>query len=65
MDILDQWNVIKMLNKQELLAVTGGGTITSSMLNAIARGISTITDLGRALGSAIRRMVSGKICPIP
>ena len=54
-----------MLNKQELLAITGGGTITSSMLNAIARGISTITDLGRALGSAIRRMVSGKICPIP
>ncbi len=53
-----------MISKEELLKITGGD-LTSGMLNALARGLSTLTDLGRALGSAIRRMVSGKICPIP
>jgi len=51
------------LTKQELLVITGG-TITATFINSIARGITTITDLGRSLGSAIRRIVSGKICPI-
>ena len=51
------------LTKEELLNVSGG-TITATLLNAFARGISTIVDLGRDLGSAIRRIASGKICPI-
>ncbi len=54
-----------ILSKEELLNVTGGDfTITATFLNALSRGVSTIADLGRSLGSAIRRIVSGSICPI-
>ncbi len=52
-----------ILNKQELLLVTGGA-ITASLLNALARGITTIVDLGRALGTAIRRIASDHICSL-
>lgn len=52
-----------ILNKTELLAVTGGA-ITATLINAISRGISTIMDLGRTVGTAIRRVVSGKVCSI-
>lgn len=52
-----------ILSDKELLKINGG-TITASLINAIARGISTIADLGRNVGTAIRRLVSGKICSI-
>jgi predicted nucleic acid-binding Zn ribbon protein len=57
--------VIKMLelNKEEKLQVNGGA-LTSSMLNAIARLVSTIYDLGRAVGSSIRRASSGNTCSL-
>lgn len=51
------------LTDKELLEITGG-TVTATLINSIARGITTIADLGRSLGSAIRRIVSHKICPI-
>lgn len=52
-----------ILNKKELLKINGG-TITATLVNALARGITTIMDLGRSLGSAIRRIASKKICPL-
>lgn len=51
------------MTEHELLEVTGGA-VTATLINSIARGITTIVDLGRSLGSAIRRIVSNKICPI-
>lgn len=51
------------LNKKQLLEVTGGA-ITASFINALSRGISTFLDLGRSIGSAIRRAVTGKICSL-
>ena len=52
-----------ILNDNQLLAVTGG-SISATLINAIARGITTIVDLGRSLGNAIRRITSKKICPL-
>lgn len=52
-----------LLSDKELLEVVGG-SITSTFINSISKGITTIVDLGRSLGSAIRRIVSGSICPI-
>ncbi len=51
------------LNRNELLNVYGG-TISATLINAIVKGFSVIVDLGKALGSAIRRAVSGKTCPV-
>ena len=53
-----------MLEKQELLQIVGGISITGSLISAIHRGISTIMDVGRSLGSAIRRAISGSMCPV-
>ena len=53
------------LNNKELLEIDGGANFyTAAFINAAARGISTIMDVGRSLGSAIRRLVNGKWCSI-
>lgn len=54
---------MKKLNEKEMLNISGGA-ISASFINAIARGINTLLDLGRSLGTSIRRSISGKICSI-
>ena len=49
------------LKKEELYNISGGG-ITASWLNALSRAASTLLDLGRSLGTAIRRSFSGNVC---
>lgn len=51
------------LTNEELLHITGGG-ISATMINAVARGVNYLLDFGRTVGSAIRRGISGKICPV-
>lgn len=53
-----------MLEKQELLNVVGGVSITASLINSIYRGINSVLDLGRSLGSAIRRISGRSMCSI-
>ena len=52
------------MNENELLDIEGGINITGTMLNSIIKGISTILDLGRSFGTAIRRVGTGNICPM-
>jgi hypothetical protein len=48
------------MKKEELLKVQGGASgVSATMLNAIARCVDVLYNLGRALGTGIR-MVSGK-----
>lgn len=49
------------LQKTELLNITGGN-ISGTMINAFAKAINSLLDLGRSLGTAIRRIVSGNLC---
>lgn len=56
---------MRELNNNELMDIMGGAsTLTAAFLNAAARTIETVMDLGRSLGSAIRRIVNGKVCSI-
>lgn len=55
---------MKELKKDELLSVVGGINITASFISAIAKGINSILDLGRSLGTAIRRVVGNSLCPL-
>lgn len=56
---------MKNLNETEMINVTGGANgITSSAINALARLVSTIYTLGRAIGSSIRRVYNGNTCPL-
>lgn len=52
-----------ILTEKQLLKITGG-QITASLINAIARGIDIFLDLGRTIGSAIRRATTGKSCSL-
>ena len=53
------------LKKDELYGIVGGASgITASFLNAIARGIETLLDLGRSVGTAVRRIGNGSVCPL-
>lgn len=43
-----------VLTNEELNSVTGGAISATSMINSVAKMISTLIDLGRMIGSAIR-----------
>lgn len=51
-----------MVLSDEYLATIDGGALTASMLNALSRAISTIYDIGYALGSTLRRIFSKTTC---
>ena len=51
------------LNREEMMKIDGGA-ITSAMINAISKAVNTLYELGRATGSAIRRLINNAYCPI-
>lgn len=55
--------MVKLTNEQ-MLEIIGGASITAAFLNGLSRAITTIMDLGRTLGSSIRRGFNGKVCPV-
>ena len=50
------------MNTQELTAVYGGVNFTSALLTAIVKGITSIYDIGRRIGSALIRYKNGNVC---
>ncbi len=51
------------LSNYELYNIYGGSvSVSAAMINAIARGVSVVYTLGRALGSAIRYAFGKKYC---
>ena len=51
------------LNNQELKTIDGGG-LTSQMINAVSKIVTTIYELGQATGSALKRIINKKSCPL-
>ena len=56
---------MEKINKEELREIDGGDTITGTLISAISQGLKTIVDIGRSLGSSIRRIKDKRICEIP
>lgn len=57
--------MIDIDNKEELLKIEGGGlNVTGAILNAFKGCANTIMDIGRSLGSAIRRLAFGSLCKL-
>lgn len=54
---------MKQLDNQTLKTIQGGA-FSAALLTAIIRGFNSILDLGRSLGSAIRRIQFGKMCSL-
>ncbi|HHU54480.1 MAG TPA: hypothetical protein GXZ63_01535 [Mollicutes bacterium] len=55
---------MEILNKPELLKIEGGLTISGSLISSMVRGITVILELGRSLGTAIRRVAGNNLCPL-
>lgn len=53
---------MKKIELQEMYTIVGGISITSALLNALTNAASTIFDVGKALGSSIRRFYTGSLC---
>jgi len=51
------------LNNDEMKQVEGGA-ITSAWMNAISKAVNTLYELGRATGSALRRIINNAYCPL-
>lgn len=54
---------MRELNKDELRQICGGA-ISATMINAIVRGVNYFLEVGRSLGTAIRRVISKNICVV-
>ena len=52
---------VRELQAKEMTGIVGGA-ITAAFINAIAKAISTIFNLGKETGSALRRLTSGSYC---
>lgn len=52
------------LTKEQLIKIQGGGWLTGTILNAVIKGVGTIFELGKSLGSAIRRISAGSVCTV-
>lgn len=50
------------LNDLELYEINGGFSINATFINAIARIVTTILDVGRSIGSSIRRYKTKNMC---
>lgn len=55
---------MKELNKDVMLEIEGGINISGSLISAFTKAINTILEVGRSLGTAIRRINSGQTCSI-
>lgn len=54
---------MKKIENNELHQIYGGA-ITAGFITAVVRAVNSILDLGRSLGSAIRRIQNGKVCSL-
>lgn len=50
------------LKDNEMIIIEGGAGISGTLINSFSRAITVIMDLGRAIGSAIRRISAGSYC---
>ena len=53
---------MRYLTSVELYQIKGGFEINSTFINAIVKAASFILELGKSMGSSIRRAHLGKLC---
>jgi len=51
---------MKELNKKELNNIVGG--VSGAIITSVTKAINALYDLGRNLGSTIRRIISKRFC---
>lgn len=53
------------LNKEELMEIKGGTNwFSGSFISSLVRAGNTLLEMGRSLGTSIRRIFSGNVCEL-
>ena len=52
------------LDNEKLSLLYGGETISGTLVTALTSGVKALFDVGRSLGSSVRRLSSDEICPL-
>ena len=52
------------LSNSELKAIVGGAAISSSLINSLLKGANIFMDMGRYLGSSVRRIIEKRMCSL-
>ena len=55
--------LVRELKEKEMINIDGG-SLTSSFINAIAKIVNILYEIGEATGSAIRRVTTGNYCNV-
>lgn len=53
---------MKKIEDKELYKIVGGVKFSASLLNSVIRGANFVLELGRYVGTAIRRYKTGRLC---
>lgn len=53
---------MKKLSKNEMLNIAAGGSISGTLVNSIWNGVKAFVDVGRNVGSALRRIIDKNLC---
>ena len=56
--------LVTKINEEELERISGGTSITGTLVNALTDIIKVLYDAGHAVGSSIRRIKEDNLCPI-
>lgn len=55
---------MKKVTYEELDLIKGGTNLSGPVINALVNVIKVLKDAGNSLGSGIRRIAEGNICPL-
>ncbi len=50
------------IKNEDLLKITGGVNLTATFLSSVAKCLDALLEIGRSIGSAIRRFYSDDLC---
>ena len=53
-----------ILSTKELKSIKAGAGLSATLINALVKGFTSFMDVGRYLGSSIRRLFGGSDCPL-
>ncbi len=57
-------NLLSIISNENLFNITGGISISGSLINAFTSGIKTVLEVGRSFGTSIRRLITKNLCHV-
>ena len=56
--------MMEILDNKTLMSIDGGLSLSGAIINAFTSSAKAVLDLGRSLGTAVRRVVSNSLCKL-